>query len=78
MAKNYEQVIEALRKVGAEHLEEARACFVEHSNWLAIAVNQAREQIAALKGTCQTAGPHNEKCGINQHETKPEEVGAAP
>lgn len=77
MAKNYEQVIEALRKVGAEHLEEARACFVEHSNWLAVAVNQAREQIAALKGTSQTQGPLNEDCGVKQQETKPKEVGAA-
>lgn len=49
MAKGYEQVIEALRRVGAEHLEEARSCFLDHSNWLATAVNKAREELLALK-----------------------------
>jgi hypothetical protein len=49
MAKGYEQVIEALRRVGAEHLEEARSCFVEQSNWLAAAVNQARVELLALR-----------------------------
>eukprot|EP00884_Botryococcus_braunii_P010461 jgi/Botrbrau1/19416/Bobra.0338s0043.1 len=49
MAKGYEQVIEALRRVGSEHLEEARSCFLDHSNWLATAVNKAREDLLAIK-----------------------------
>lgn len=58
MAKGYEQVLEALRLVGLEQLEEARSSFREHSNWLADAVAQARKQILALQPPAQAPVDH--------------------
>jgi hypothetical protein len=58
MAKGYEQVLEALRLVGVEQLEEARSSFREHSNWLADAVAEARKQILALKPHSQESVDH--------------------
>ncbi len=47
MAKNYELVRDALQRVGADKLAEAEGAFAEHTSWLAQAVQDARNRLAA-------------------------------